>query len=97
MRFRGGRWDGGDGRFNNGRWKGGGRDVLKGNVVLRISSKDLLDERVLGGCGKEVFLFVFAIGGLMGRDVGKDVKTIVWGGGDDGGGFRSVERHLVLN
>ena len=71
-------------------------------MASRISSKDLFDKRVLGGCGKEVFLFVFAVGGLMGGDVGEDVKTIVWGGrdgstGDDvGGAVRDVEEGVVL-
>jgi len=50
MQFRGRRWDGGNGSFDNRRWKGGGRDVLSCNVLLRIESKVLVDERVLGGC-----------------------------------------------
>ena len=51
-------------------------------MVLRISSKDLLNEGVLGGCGKEIFLFVFAVGRFVGRDVGKDVEAVNWGWGD---------------
>ena len=71
-------------------------------MALRISSKDLLDKRVLGGCRKEVFLFVFAVGGLVGGDVGKNVKTIVWGRGDRSTGdnvsraVRDVEEGVVL-
>ena len=71
-------------------------------MASRISSKDLLDKRVLGGCGKKVFLFIFAVGGLVGGDVGKDVKTIVWGGGDGSTGddvgraVRDVEEGVVL-
>jgi len=71
-------------------------------VASRISSKDLLDKRVLGGCGKEVFFFVFAVGGLVGRDVGENVKTIVWGRGDGSAGddigraVRDVEEGVVL-
>jgi len=71
-------------------------------VASRISSKDLLDKRVLGGCGKEVFLFIFTVGGLVGRDMGENVKTIVWGRGDRntgddvGGAVRDVEEGVVL-
>jgi len=71
-------------------------------VASRISSKDLFDKRVLGGCGKKVFLFVFVVGGLVGGDVGEDVKTIVWGrrdrstGDDVGGAVRDVEEGVVL-
>jgi len=43
-----------------------------------------VDEGVLGGRGKEIFLFVFAVLGLMGGDVSKDVKTDDWGGRDRG-------------
>jgi len=55
-------------------------------VASRISSKDLLNKRVLGGCGKEVLFFVFAVGKFMGGDVGEDVKTKDGGGGDGGTG-----------
>jgi len=71
-------------------------------VASRISSKDLLDKRVLGGCRKEVFLFVFVVGRLVGGDVGKDIKTIVWGGEDGstsddvGGAVRDIEEGVVL-
>ena len=71
-------------------------------MASRISSKDLLDERVLGGCRKEVFFFVFMIGGLVGGDVGEDIKTIVWGGGDGstgdnvGGAVRDVEEGVIF-
>ena len=53
-------------------------------MALRISSKDSFDERVLGGGGKEVLLFVFTVLGLVGGDVSEDVKTENWGGGDGG-------------
>jgi len=49
-------------------------------------SKVLVDEGVLGGHGKEVFSFVFVVGGLVGGDVSKDVKAKDWGGGDGGTG-----------
>ena len=68
MWFGGRRRDGGDGGFDNRQWEGDDRDVLEGNVASRISSKDLFDERVLGGCGKEVFFFIFTIGGLVGAE-----------------------------
>jgi len=63
----------------------------------------LVDKGVLGGRRKEIFLFVFTIGGLVGGDVGKDVKTIVWGGGDRStgddisGAVRDVEEGEVFN
>ena len=56
--------------------------TLSGNVSLRIFSKDLVDKGVLGGCRKEVLLLVFTVLGLVGGDMGKDVKTDNWGGGD---------------
>jgi len=62
-----------------------------------------MDEGILGGRGKEVFLFIFMVGKLMGGDVGKDVKTIVWGGGDGstgnnvGGAVRDIEEGVVFN
>jgi len=34
--------------FDDGQWKGGSQDVFKGNMASRISSKDLLNEGVLG-------------------------------------------------
>jgi len=83
-RFGGGRWDCGDGSFDDGRWKGGSRDVLKDNVFCKIVSKVLVDVGVLGGRGEEVLFLVFAILGLVSSDVGKDVKTKNWGGGDGG-------------
>jgi len=51
-------------------------------VASRISSKDSFNEGVLGGCGKEVLLLVFMVLGLVGGDMGKDVKADNWGGGD---------------
>jgi len=72
-------------------------------VALRIFSKDLLDERVLGGCGKEVFLFIFTVGGLVGGDMGEDVKTVDGSRGDGGAGddiigtARDVEEGEVFN
>jgi len=55
-------------------------------VVLGISSKDSLNEGVLGGGRKEILLLVFSVLGLVGGDVGKDVKAEDWGGGDGGTG-----------
>jgi len=84
-------------------WKGGSREVLSCIMLSRIISKVLVDKGVLGGCGKEVFFFIFAIGGLVGRDVGKDIKTIVWGGGDGSAGdnisgaIRDIEEGEVFN
>jgi len=72
-------------------------------VVLRISSKDSFNEGVLGGGRKEVLLFVFSVLRLVGGDVGKDVKTDNWGGGDGstgdniGGAIRGVEEREVFN
>jgi len=60
-------------------------------------SKVLVDEGVLGGRGKEIFFFVFAVGGFVGGDVGEDVKTKDWGrrnrstGNDVGGTIQDVE------
>jgi len=71
-------------------------------VALRISSKDLFNEGVLGGGRKEVLLLVFMVGGFVGGDVGEDVKTIVWNGGDGSTGddvswaVRDVEEGVVL-
>jgi len=100
--FGGRRRDSGDRGFDDRRWEGDDWDVLKGNVASRISSKDLFNERVLGGRGKEVFLLVFTIGEFMGGDVGKDVKTVD-GSGRDGGAsddisraVRDVEEGVVL-
>jgi len=87
--FRGRRQDSSDRGFNDGQWKGGGWDVLKGNMASRISSKDLFDERVLGGRRKEVFLLVFAIGKFVGGDVGEDIKTVD-GSGRDGGTSNNI-------
>jgi len=84
-------------------WKGGGQDVLSCNVLLRIVSKVLVDKRVLGGCRKEVFLFVLMVLGLVGGDMGEDVKTDNWGRGDGGAGddisgtVRDVEEREVLD
>jgi len=89
--FRGRRQDGGDRGFDDRQWKGGGWDVLKGNMASRISSKDLFNKRVLGGCRKEVFLLVFAIGKFVGGDMGKDVKTVD-GSGRDGGTSNNISR-----
>jgi len=53
-------------------------------MFSRISSKDLIDKRVLGGRWEEVLLFVFLVLRFVGGDVGKDVETDD-GGGRDGG------------
>jgi len=71
-------------------------------VASRISSKDLFNKRVLGGCRKEVFLLVFTIGEFVGGDVGKDVKTVDRSGRDRstsddiGRAVRDVEEGVVL-
>ena len=49
-----------------------------------VSSKDLFDEGVLGGGGKEILLLVFTVLGLVGSDVSEDVKTDNWGRRDGG-------------
>jgi len=57
----------------------------------------------LGGHGKEVFLFVLMVLGLVGGDMSKDIKTDNWGRGDGGAGndiggtVRDVEEREVLN
>ena len=57
----------------------------------------------MGGHRKEVFLFVFVVLGLVGSDVGKDVKTNNWGRGDRGTGdniggtVRDIEKRKILN
>ena len=72
-------------------------------MLSKIVSKVLMDKGVLGGCGEEVFFFVFTIGGLVGGDVGKDVKTIVWGRGDRStgddisGAVRDIEEGEVFD
>ena len=43
-----------------------------------------MDEGVLSGRGKEIFLFIFAVLGLVGGDVSEDVKTDDWGRRDRG-------------
>jgi len=56
----------------------------------------------LGGCGEEVLFLVFTILGLVGSDVGKDVKADDWGGGDGGtgddigGAVRGIEEGVVF-
>ena len=49
-------------------------------MLSKIVSKMLVDVGVLGGRGEEILFLVFTILGLVGSDVGKDVKT------EDGGG-----------
>ena len=55
-------------------------------MASRISSKDSFNKGVLGGCREEVLLLVFTVLRLMGGNVGEDVKTGNWGGGDRGAG-----------
>jgi len=55
-------------------------------VLSKIVSKVVIDKGVLGGRREEVFLLVLTVLGLVGSDVGKDVKTDNWGGGDRGAG-----------
>jgi len=45
-----------------------------------------MDKRVLGRRGEEVLFFVLSVLGFVGGNVGEDVKTINWGGGDRGTG-----------
>jgi len=102
LRFGGGRWDGGNTSFDDRQWKGGGRDVLSGSVSLRISSKDLVDKGVLGGCREEVLLFVFMVLDFMEGNVGEDVKAVDGSRGDGGtgddvsGAVRDVEEGVIL-
>jgi len=71
-------------------------------VASWVSSKDSFDEGVLGGGGKEVLLFVLMVLGLVGGDVGEDIKTEDRGGRDGstgndvGGAVRNVEKGVVL-
>jgi len=68
----------------------------------RISSKDSFNEGVLGVCRKEVLLLVFMVLGFVGGDVGKNVKTDNWGGGDRStgdnvcGAVRDVEEGVIF-
>ena len=63
----------------------------------------LVDKGVLGGHGKEGFFFILIVLGLVGSNVGKDVKTNNWGRGDGstgndiGGTVRDVEEREVLD
>jgi len=72
-------------------------------VASRISSKDLFNKGVLGGCREEVLLLVLMVLRLVGGDVGEDVKTGNWGRGDGGAGddiggaVRDVEEGEVFN
>jgi len=61
-----------------------------------------VDEGDLGGRGEKVFLLIFLVLGLVGSNVGEDVKTKD-GGGEDGstgdnigGAVRDVEEGVVL-
>jgi len=71
-------------------------------VASRISSKDLFDKGVLGGCGEEVLLFVFMVLGFMEGNMGKGVKAVDGSGGDGGtgddvsGAVRDVEEGVIL-
>jgi len=71
-------------------------------VLSKIVSKVVIDKRVLGGCGKEILFFILTVLGFMGGDVGKDIKTNNWGGGDRGAGddiggtVRDVEEGVIL-
>ena len=53
-------------------------------MFSKIVSKVLMDKGVLSGRREEVLFLVFMILGLVGSDVGKDVKADNWGGGDGG-------------
>jgi len=62
-----------------------------------------MDKGILGGHGKEVLFLIFMVGKLMGRDMGEDIKTIVWGRGNGSTGnnigraVRDVEEGVVFN
>ena len=83
--------------------KGGGQDVLKGNVLLRIVSKMLVDKGILGGRWEDILLFVVMVFGLVGGDVGKELEVVGGsrgdgGTGDDvGRGIGDVEEGEVLD
>jgi len=102
LRFGGGRQDSGNLSCDDRQWKGGSRDVLSGSVSLRISSKDLVDKGVLGGCREEVLLFVFTVLDFVEGDMGKGVKAVDGSGGDGGtgdnvsGAVRNVEEGVIL-
>jgi len=72
-------------------------------VLSKIMSKVLVDKGILGGRGKEVLFLVLTVLGLVGGDVGEDVKTNNWGRGDGGTGndiggtVRDVKKREVLN
>ena len=72
-------------------------------MFSKIISKVLVDKGVLGGHGEEVFFLVFSVLGLVGGDVGEDVKTKDGSGGDRstgddiGGAVRVVEEGKVLD
>ena len=57
----------------------------------------------MGGRGKEVFFFILIVLGLVGSNMGKDVKTNNWGwrnggaGNDIGRTVRDVKEREVLN
>ena len=103
LAFGGRRWDGGDTSLDDGQWKGGSQDVLKGNMALRISSKDSLDKGVLGWWGKEIILFKESEVFLSVSGVSKDFKTGVedwgWGRTSDNvlGAVGDVEEGIVFN
>jgi len=72
-------------------------------MLLRIISKVLVDKRVLGGCREKIFFFILMVLGFVGGNVGKNIKTNNWGGGDGGAGddigrtVRDVKEREVLN
>jgi len=72
-------------------------------MFSKIISKVLMDKGVLGGCGEEILFLIFAVLGFVGGDVGKDVETINWGGGDRGtgdniiGAIRDVKKRELLD
>jgi len=55
-------------------------------VSLRISSKDLVDKGVLGGCRKKVLLFIFMVLDFVKGDMGEGVKAVDGSRGDRGTG-----------
>jgi len=72
-------------------------------VFSKIVSKMLVDKGILGGRREEILFFVLMVLGLVGGDMGKDIKTDNWGRGDGGAGnniggtVRDVEEREVLD
>jgi len=55
-------------------------------MFSKIVSKVLMDKGILSGCWEEVLFLVFTVLGLVGGDMGENIKTKDGGGGDGGTG-----------